>query len=212
MKRKTALILLIFITIFTIFSVDAGCVEAEHTSISLQCEPEVVEVEDEELELTEFERCAIRHNEIIQLEDKREKLIQYTSLINEYRDLIEPPILLEDMFSDEDIELMARCVETETYQQSFDSKVHVACVVLNRFYSTEYPDEIDEIITDGQFAFWRTDIADDTYMAIQYAWLFGSEVENALWFNSYSTPVDFYGEYFYTDDAGHHFYKPCEVL
>lgn len=205
MKKPIILTVLTSIIMGILFSIDAGCAEAEVTSMSLQDEPEVIEVEIED-EYNIYEECMIRSNEILTMEDKEEKLMQYMDLICEYRDLLEPPILLQDMFSEEEIYLICRCVETEVYQCSFSEKVNVSAVIFNRLASETFPNSIDAVIIPGQFAFWRTDISEDTYRAVQYAWLFGGDCEDALFFNSCATPVDFYGEYFYTDEAGHHFY------
>lgn len=49
-------------------------------------------------------------------------------------------------FAQEDIDLMARVVMSETSTQPFDAKQAVASVILNRYFSDKYPDTISEVI------------------------------------------------------------------
>lgn len=140
------------------------------------------------------------------IENKEEKLDEYLKMFEKYEVFNELPPLVEDEFTEEEIFLIARCVETEVYERDFDCKVNVASVIFNRLKDDRWGDEVDEIIVPGQFSFWRTEISEDTYDAIRYAWIFGSDAEDALWFHSFSEPIDFYGEHFYSDTAVHHFY------
>ena len=103
---------------------------------------------------------------------------------------------------------MQRCIETETFEQSFNSKVNVASVILNRIESGEFGDDVNDIITPGQFAYGRKNISEDTVLALEYAYMIGDTTNGSLYFHSMSYRPRFSGaSYVFTDDAGHHFYK-----
>ncbi|MDR7077463.1 N-acetylmuramoyl-L-alanine amidase [Neobacillus niacini] len=54
--------------------------------------------------------------------------------------------------SDTEIDLLARLVRAEAQMEPLEGKIAVACVVLNRVESSEFPDTIKEIIyAPGQF-------------------------------------------------------------
>jgi N-acetylmuramoyl-L-alanine amidase len=54
--------------------------------------------------------------------------------------------------SNDELELLARLVRAEAQTESFDGKVAVACVVLNRVEHPQFPDSIKEVIYQpGQF-------------------------------------------------------------
>lgn len=55
-------------------------------------------------------------------------------------------------YSDYEIDLLARLVRAEAQTESFEGKIAVACVVLNRVDSPKFPNTIKEVIYDhGQF-------------------------------------------------------------
>ncbi|MGD6817864.1 cell wall hydrolase [Metabacillus sp. 84] len=55
--------------------------------------------------------------------------------------------------SDADKELMARLVEAEAKGESYEGKVAVATVVMNRVESDKFPDSVNEVINEpGQFS------------------------------------------------------------
>lgn len=52
----------------------------------------------------------------------------------------------------EDIDLICRCVMSETGSESDDCQQAAAIVILNRYFSPNYPNEFSEIIIPGQFS------------------------------------------------------------
>lgn len=131
-----------------------------------------------------------------------------------YKNLIDPTslTLLEEEFSEEQIEIMYRCIETETYGAPLNAKVNVASVILNRVRSDMFPTDPIEIITaPNQFAYSKRNISEDTKIALEYAYLFGSEMEDCVAFRHDKCPQTWCKwEYYKTDEVGHHFYKPIE--
>lgn len=114
-----------------------------------------------------------------------------------------------DVFTPEEIYLIQRCVETETYTADIDSKMNVVNVIFNRLRDGRFGETITEIITNKkQFAYWRTKISNETIIAIEQAWIEEDKTNGALYFHSGEKKESFNGaSYIFTDDINHHFYK-----
>lgn len=149
-----------------------------------------------------------KQEELSSIEDNEEWFIAYKDLIEEYSEWVDPPETIYDYYTEDEIYLMQRCIETETFEADFDSKVNVASVILNRIESDEFANEVSEIIVKGQFAFGRENISEDTVLALEYAFMIGDTTNGALYFHSKPKTETFNGaEFIFTDTAGHHFYK-----
>lgn len=74
--------------------------------------------------------------------------------------------------SEDEFDLLCRCVQAEAGNQSFEGKRLVACVILNRVDVDGWGDSITEVITaKNQFATWprmiqNADVSDDTIEAV----------------------------------------------
>lgn len=147
-------------------------------------------------------------NELEETDDKYAWYIEYKTIVEKYSDIIDPPENIYDYFSEDEVYLIQRMVETETYGAPFDAKVNVANVAFNRLYSGEYGDSIKEIITKpNQFAYHRKSISEDTIIAVEYAFELTDTTNGALSFHSNSKTNTFNRQkYIFTDVAGHHFY------
>lgn len=174
--------------------------QTEPTSEPLE-EKDIVEVKQEEL--------AAKIEELDNIEDKKEWFLTYKELVFKYAKWVDPPETVFDVFSEEEIRLVCRMVETECYQQDFESKVNVASVAFNRLESGKFGDTMTEIITTPkQFAYGRRDITEDSILAVQYAFEIEDTTQGALYFHSNPKTNTFNGaDYIFTDLAGHHFYK-----
>lgn len=149
-----------------------------------------------------------KQEELSSIEDNEEWFIAYKDLIEEYSEWVDPPETIYNYYTEDEVYLMQRCIETETFEADFDSKVNVASVILNRIESDEFANEVSEIIVKGQFAFGRENISENTVLALEYAFMIGDTTDGALYFHSNPKTVTFNGaEFIFTDDAGHHFYK-----
>lgn len=147
------------------------------------------------------------------IEDKEQWFIAYKKIIEEYRDVIDPPLTVYDYYTDEEIYLIQRAVETECYDQDFMSKCNAASVVMNRIeIGGEFGDTVEEVITKkNQFAYWRKDITESTILAVEYAFQIEDTTNGCIAFRSGEKPDEWYGwEYAFIDDAGHHFYREKE--
>ena len=146
--------------------------------------------------------------EIESIEDNKEWFLAYKDIVFEYAEWIDPPETIFDYYAEDEVRLICRVVETETYQCDFDSKVNVANVVLNRIESGEFGETVEEIITiEGQFVYWREIITEDTILAVMYAYEMEDTTYGALYFHSNEKTDDFCkADYIFTDLCGHHFY------
>lgn len=141
--------------------------------------------------------------------DKQEYMKQYNRLISEYADIIDAPETIYDVYSAEQINIMLRCIETETYQAPFDAKVNVASVILNRVEHEWFPEDPIKIITaPKQFCYHRTFINPDTVLALEYAFSIEDTTDGCVAFRSDEAPSVWGNfKYSFTDEVGHNFYK-----
>lgn len=136
----------------------------------------------------------------------KEWFILYLEIIKQYDNPYRSD--LYDFFTEEEICLIERTIETECYKQDFMSRVNVANVILNRYWDGSFGKTIEEIITSpNQFCYGRTEITEDTKLALQYAFLIEDTTGGSIAFRSDCCPEDWYGwKYSFTDNAGHSFY------
>lgn len=171
---------------------------------------ETVSITEIELETIKKEELDSKLIKIKDIEDKKEYFLAYKELIKEYSEWCEIPKTIYDVFTEEEINLICRVVETEVYQRSFDSRTNVASVVLNRFNSGKFGDTITKVVTKPhQFAYCRENITEDTILAVEYAFEIGDTAQGALFFHSFKEPRKTFcgANYIFSDDAVHHFYK-----
>ena len=169
----------------------------------------------EEIKQEEFNS---RLNEIKHIKEKnKEEWFQaYKDLTFEYAEWVDPPETVFDVFSEEEVKLICRAVETETYDQNFDSKVNVACVIFNRIESGKFGDTVTEVITNpNQFAYGRKNMTESTILAVMYAYEMEDTTDGCIAFRSGKKPEVWYlnktkTKYWtrqFIDDTGHGFYK-----
>lgn len=171
-------------------------------------EPESTTVNEYDIYDIKSQEVLEKQKELSSIEDNEEWFMAYKDLIEEYSEWVDPPETIYDYYTEDDIYLMQKCIETETFEADFDSKVNVASVILNRIESEEFANSVSEIIVKGQFAFGRENISEDTVLALEYAFMIGDTTDGALYFHSNPKTETFNGaKFIFTDTAGHHFYK-----
>lgn len=125
------------------------------------------------------------------------------------------PNLYED-FTQEEIYMIQRCVETEAYDAPVKNKTHIASVIFNRLNSKgyKYGENVIDVITDiNQFAYFRTVITESTIQAVENAYKYGDTTGGCIGFRSDAHPQYWCVSKFYTwelqfiDEIGHGFYK-----
>lgn len=215
MKRIVALLILLFMIASVIIPIininSSNQIENEviETTPNITYELIIKEVieEPDPYELA-IQSMQLKLSEIESIEDKMEWFLAYKAIIQEYDSIIDPPETIYDYCTDEEINLICRVVETETYQCEFSSKVNVANVVFNRLEHGEFGETIEEVVTSkNQFAYARKNISEDTILAVEYAFMMEDTTNGALFFHSNKKTSTFCGnEFIFQDEAGHNFY------
>ena len=165
------------------------------------------EIVQKEPELTKEEELQQKLNKI-KCDNIKEWFIAYKDLVFKYAKWVEVPKTVFDAFTEEEVRLMCQMIETECYQRDFESKVNVANVAFNRLDSGEFGDTIKEVITmPNQFSYWRTTLAEDTILALQYAFEMEDTTQGALYFHGNKKTETFCKrKWIFSDSAIHHFY------
>lgn len=127
------------------------------------------------------------------------------TLYEEVEEVIEPEETIYDLFTDEEIQLLFKTVETETFGADYESKKNVASVILNRV--EQYGLTLKEIITaPNQFCYSKDNISDKTIKACEDALNNRGNVLGALFFRSDKQPETWNGKTFKYTDGNHNFY------
>lgn len=190
--------------------------------LNIETEEVFVETEKAESEQNEcqvyslrFDYFAEAENAYLTLFDQKDNYSDlydwwndYLLITNSYSNYLDLPETIYDYYSEEEIYLMARVVETETFDADFESKTHVASVILNRIDSDIYPDDVFSVITaKGQFAYFRKNVSEQSIMALRYAFEIEDTAQGALYFHSNKCTNYFCGrKWIFSDAVGHHFY------
>lgn len=173
------------------------------------------EVEVKEIILPEVNIAEVKISEfnerktLLEDDDRKTWFTQYKQLCEEYKEWVEMPTTIYDVFTEEEIYIMQRCIETETYDAPFDAKCNIAGVILNRIEAGGVfgNNAVDVVTMSGQFAYGRTTITEDTILALEYAYSITDTSGGALYFHSNGWCQTFYGaNWIFTDEVGHHFY------
>lgn len=123
-------------------------------------------------------------------------------------------------FTDKEIEILQRITEAECTGKSKESKANVTSIVLNRVYSSEFPDDIESVVfQQSQFTpiadkrYYKVEVTQETIDAVndvikngvKHDCLYFCNYDNITssslrkWFNNL--------EYVFTDSANHSFYR-----
>lgn len=108
-------------------------------------------------------------------EDMMEYILQYKTILDKYPEISSEIATIYDVFTEDEITLVCRCIQSEVENCPFFAKVHVAEVVLNRLYSDAYPNEISKVVVPGQFSLSRDYYSEESLLAFEYAYLFETE-------------------------------------
>lgn len=171
----------------------------------------------------QYEESIDKYNDLI--EQYKELSDKYNELAKQYEDMTKlnstnpyadkqeylnaykaiAPTSIYDEYSANDIFLMQRVIETEVYDLDFEKKINIASVVLNRIDNGEFGDTVKEVVTSpNQFAWFRTEITQDTKDALEWVYYFGRTTD-ALYFRSDGKP--FKGLTQVYDDGAHTFWR-----
>ena len=206
MKRIFSVMILTFMTVsflLPIFGIKSCAMEQEEPIVE-----ETKEISARELSLIYMNK-ELEYIEELKETDKMEWYKQYRAIMCRYKHVIDLPLSVFDVYSEEEVRLICKTVETECHGQSFESKCHVASVIINRIESGRYGTTVEEVVTKpNQFAYFRETIPEDTLYAVMYSFEIQDLTNGAMAFHSNEKTETFGGmKYIFTDDALHHFYK-----
>ena len=130
--------------------------------------------------------------ERVKAEDKREWYLKYRAFIGEskYED---KPETIYDYFTEQELDLLFRVVQAEIGNYSFEQKVNVANVILNRVDHERFGESLNEVLIPSQFStisngrINKVKVSEDTILACEYAFLFDDTTNGALFFDSDGT-------------------------
>lgn len=134
---------------------------------------------------------AFKHIEPLKEYDKQAYMYAYLAICDMIEDAPERP---QDMMSVEEYDIFCRVVEAEIGIGSFSDKTHVANVIINRYYSDNFPDSFIEVLkqkskdgvyqfsTIGNKSYKKIVVSESTKLSIEYAFLFGDSTNGATYF------------------------------
>ncbi len=166
---------------------------------------EVERLDITEIKINEYQR---KISSALEIENTKDKFVEIKSINNEYKEYVDIPLTIYDVYSQDEIYIMCRCIETEVYQAPFSAKMHVAEVILNRIESERFGNTPYSVVTaPSQFAYFRTAIDDETLLALEAAFEFEDETCGALFFQSAGYMDTFNRASFVMYDGYHWFYR-----
>lgn len=180
------------------------------TPVELTNEPVDISVATEEVSLRKYKNILSLLGESSYTE---QEYSNYKDILFMYMNTFNKTETIFDIFTEEELQLIYRTVETEVYDKDFISKVNVANVIFNRYDSEDYGDITNIITSPNQFAYHRTEITDDTVLAVIYAFEMEDTTNGCLGFRSGYKPeiwkISSYCTWYkqFEDKAGHAFYN-----
>ena len=172
---------------------------------------EVQYIEKEEIDQLEVISQKMQQElaEIETIENREKWFLAYKDIIFKYYKWFGAPETVFDAYTEEELTLIFKTVETECYDADFISKCNVASVIFNRIESGDFGDTIGEVITSpNQFAYGREYITKSTILSVMYVYEMGDTTDGCVAFRSDQCPMKWRNwEYAFTDEAGHNFYR-----
>lgn len=166
-------------------------------------EIEILQERNEELSKEEVSEI-LYYLEPFKETNKEIYIKQYKEIIEKYR--LEG-MSVYDIYTEEELNLIYRCVETEVYQAPIDAKINVTNVIFNRLKDGRFGKDICSIITaPNQFAYHRTVISESTILAVEYAFCNPDTTNGAIAFRSDISPETWGGWKKCHYDGFHSFY------
>lgn len=159
--------------------------------------------------------------ELDDIKSKKEWFIEYKKIINKYKDVIDVPESIYDCFSDDELDMFFRVVQSEIGDEyTFEQKCNVASVILNRIENDDFPNGMFDVLSRNQFqsvangTYKKVQVSDDTILACEYSYMIEDTTNGALYYmnKKWSTKKNIRWfennlTYLFTDGSNHSFYK-----
>lgn len=145
--------------------------------VEVDTKPEIIET----ISIKEIaeRRKTERLSEISNIEDKREWFLAYKEIVSDYDTILDLPDTIYDVFTEEELDFLFRVVQAEVgdEESTFEQKVNVARVIFNRLEHENFPDTLNEILTqENQFTvvankkYKQIEISGEIILACEYAY------------------------------------------
>lgn len=220
MKRILALIILSFMIVSLIIpimnkkekpnnNIKKGIVEEIKKEVITE---EVKEIEQKDPIEEAVEKMNKEMNSISNLKNINKKAwyINYKKILDKYNYILDAPESIYDYFTEEELDIFFHVVQAEIGDEySFEQKVNVANVILNRIYHYEFADNMFDVLTPSQFEtinngrYKKVDVSETTVLACEYAFRFNDTTQGSLFFDS-NNALKY--EFVFNDGA-HNFYR-----
>ena len=210
MKNKiiTVLLSVVFSSFLVLsFSKTDGCIPVEEV---VKTEEVIKKGIEESNEIILVQK---KMEKILQIIDKKEKLLAFKKIKREHSGIFEKDETIEDYFTESELNLLYMVVEAEITEGDFDSKVNIANVVLNRYYDGRFGESLIDVLNKEQFEsvsnkrYKKVKVTEDTKLACEYAFVFEDTTIGALYFETLNTNTHYkYADYLFSDGY-HKFYK-----
>lgn len=199
MKRKIVTMLLSAASLIFVAPVQTGdkiFLKTVATTVQEEVDvPTVIVVDSTKDKKEKIDTRELVKNELDQIDllnSEKEKIIRFNELFEKYEDIIDPPEDLLSVFSFEELDKLYRVVEAEATAGEFIDKANVASVIFNRILYNDIFDtsDLNEILTEKQFSSIKdgrykiVEVTEDTILACEYVFMFGSTVEDAQFFDA----------------------------
>ena len=149
--------------------------------------------------------------------NKKEWFKNYKAIQEEYIEYIDPDETIYDYFSENELSLLFKIVETEVRgNENFSEKANVASVIFNRMKHDDFPATMNDVLTEyPQFSSYTSgvyknvEVTETTVLACEYAFQIEDTTNGALYFDSTNGKswADRNREFLFKDGVGHSFYR-----
>ncbi len=161
---------------------------------------DLMKIAEEDMRITSAEDTKVVATE--SLEEQKEKVEEITSPLEEVTEPVEEkePVVRQKKqipmpqwrieITSEQLELLERCVMAEGGGESYECQIAIACVIINRVLSDDYPNTVDGVIQQkGQFSTWpyvigNTTPSNEVKQAVREALTSEHIPENVLFFRA----------------------------
>lgn len=89
-----------------------------------------------------------RHEHIIIIKEQMDTVVQENDVDIVKESMYAEEVVEEEIYSDADLQLLARLIESEGGITNYQCKLYIGSVVLNRMSSDRYPNTLEEVIFD----------------------------------------------------------------
>lgn len=149
---------------------------------------------------------------ILEYQEPTEEWFETYEDVNEMFEEVGQPDEVEEVYVADDIDYLYRAVETEVHGGTFEGKVNVANVILNRLNHSKFPNTLKGVVTSpNQFKYNKTKIPEDTINAVSYAYEFPDTTMGAVAFRKTKSTEDWNGMYYLFTDSGYTKPSPEEI-